>query len=125
MARHSYCASMKHVTFAEKSLVGDDVADLLLEYAALMAANGHADTVNVRAFGADGQEVVATLLLNNGAPIMAETSHTSMVEPDNAEALEYMRERITLMTSPRLVGTLDDPLPPQADDLDIPTTTNW
>jgi hypothetical protein len=117
---------MKHVTFAEKSLlVGDEVADLLMEYAALVSSSGNADTLDVRAFGADGQEVVATLLLDQGVPIIAETSHTSMIEPDNAEALEYMRERIALMTSPPLVTATDDPMPPQTDDLDIPRTTNW
>ncbi len=117
---------MKHVTFAEKSLlVGDEVADLLMEYAALVAASGQADTVDVRAFGSDGQEVVATLLLDQGVPIMAETSHTSMVEPDNAEALEYMRGRMALITSPRLVTALDEPVPPQTDELDVPRTANW
>lgn len=117
---------MKHVTFAEKSLlVGDEVADLLLEYAALVASSGNADTVDVRAFGADGQEVVATLLLFQGVPIMAETSHTSMVEPDNAEALEYMRGRIALMTSPRFVTALDEPMPPQTDYLDVPPAAHW
>jgi hypothetical protein len=116
---------MKHVTFAEKSLlVGDEVADLLLEYATLVATSGRPDTVNVRAFGSDGQEVVATLLLDQGVPLMAETSQTSMVEPDNAEALDYMRERIKLMTSPRLVGPVDDAMSPQTDDLDMPRTIN-
>lgn len=117
---------MKHVTFAGKSLlVGDEVADLLMEYAALVASSGNADTVDVRAFGADGQEVIATLLLEQGVPIMAETSQSSMMEPDNAQALEYMREKIALMTSPRLVTDLDEPMPPQTDDLDVPPTANW
>jgi hypothetical protein len=116
---------MKHVTFADKSLlIGDEVADLLMEYARLMASSGHADTVNVRAFGADGQEVVATLLLDQGTPLMSESTHSSMVEPDNAEAVEYMRGRIDLMTSPPLVAPIDDPMQPQTDDLDIPRTVN-
>jgi hypothetical protein len=119
----AYCDRMRHLTFADKSLlVGDEVADLLMEYATLVVSGGHADTV--RAFGADGQEVVATLLLDQGVPLMAETSQSSMVEPDNAEALEYLRGRIRLMTSPLLVELVDDSMVPQADDLDIPHTVD-
>src|SRR5690606_7909118 len=44
-------------------LVGDEAADILLRDAAVLADQGSADTVELRAFGADGQEVVATLLL--------------------------------------------------------------
>lgn len=95
-----------------------------MEYARLVASSGHADTVKVRALGADGQEVVATLLLNQGTPLMAESTHSSMVEPDNAEAVEYMRGRVGLLDSPRLVAPIDDPMPPQTGDLDIPRTVN-
>jgi hypothetical protein len=116
---------MKHVTFADKSLlVGDEAADLLMEYATLVASSGDADRVNLRAFGSDGQEVIATILLDQGTPLMAETSHSSMVEPDNAEAMEYLRERIRLMTSPRLAGPIDDHMIPQTSDLDLPGTVD-
>jgi hypothetical protein len=90
---------MKHVTYSEKSLlIGDEAADLLLEYASALVNVGRGDTVDVHAFGSDGQEVVATFLLEAGAPLMAETTHTSMNEPDNWEAIAYMREHIDLLT---------------------------
>jgi hypothetical protein len=83
---------MKHMTFAEKSLLLDDeTADALVEYAALLVQHNTGDTVDVHAFGADGDEVDAKLLLSSGAPIMAETSQTSLPDPDNSAALEYIR----------------------------------
>jgi hypothetical protein len=91
---------VKHVTFADKSLlVGDEIADLLLEYAALLASNRIADTVEVHAFGADGDEVVAKLLLGESAPLMSETTHTSLPDPDNLESEVYVREQIERLTS--------------------------
>jgi hypothetical protein len=86
---------MRHVTFADKSLmIGDEATDTMLEYAAALVNAGKADTVEINAFGSDGQEVVATFLLQTGAPIMAETVHTSMNEPENWEAVAYMREHL-------------------------------
>ena len=70
---------MKHLTYADKSLLIDDAtADALLEYAALLARVGDADSVSVSAYSADGQTVEATLLLDAGAPIMSETTHSTM-----------------------------------------------
>jgi hypothetical protein len=92
---------MKHLTFADKDLlVGDEAADLLLEYAAELAKRGDADTVRLHAFNGTGDEVIATFLLDAGAPLMAETSHSGMDEPDNAEAIEYMRARMKAMAAP-------------------------
>ena len=49
---------MKHVMFAEKSLLmGDEVADCLLEYARLLADNSTADTVTIRAISPDGNTI--------------------------------------------------------------------
>lgn len=93
---------MKHLTFADKDLlVGDEAADLLIEYAVELAKRGDADKVELHAYSGDGDEVTATFLLDEGAPLMAETSHTAMPEPDNSEAIEYMRTRIrALSTAP-------------------------
>jgi hypothetical protein len=92
---------MKHVTYAEKSLlVGDDAADLMMKYASELANGGMSDTVSLNALGADGDEVVATLLLGQGAPLMAETSTTSLAALDNTEAVQYMREKLMQLADP-------------------------
>ena len=87
---------VQHITNAEKSmLVGDEVAALLLDYAAALARVGSGDTVRVNAVSGDGNEVVATFLLNSGTVLMAETTNTQMPEPDNREAEEYLRDRLS------------------------------
>jgi hypothetical protein len=86
---------MKHVTYAEKSLlVGTDAADLLLEYAAALGSAGRADNVEIRAIGVDGEEVVATFLLDPGSSLMAESSRSVLPEPDNDAISLYMRDAI-------------------------------
>jgi hypothetical protein len=84
---------MKHITFGDKSLlVGDEVADRLLEYAAFLTTMNVGDTVDVYAISSDGDEVTASFLLGPGVTMMAETTHTNLPEPDNTDAIEYMKE---------------------------------
>lgn len=91
---------MKHVTFTDKSLLVDDVtADLLIEYAALLVIHGLADAVEVHAYSSDGDEVEAKFLLSAGAPLMAETTHTSITDPQNDEAIDYMRGRMEALSA--------------------------
>lgn len=93
---------MKHLTFADKSLLlGNEAADTLVDYAAVLADRSRADNVTVNAIGADGDDVVATILLDVGAPLMVETSTTRVSEPDNSAVVEYMKERISVLTAPR------------------------
>ena len=93
---------MKHIMYAEKTLmIGDDAADLAIEYAAMLANHSKADTVKLNAFDADGDTVVATLLLNAGTNIIAATSHNSLEAPDNSEAIAYIREKMLALDSPR------------------------
>ena len=87
---------VKHVTIAEKSLlIGDDAADTLVRYAALLGSTSSADSVNIRSIGVNGEEVGATFLLNSGTVMMVESTTSSLPEPDNTDALDYMRDQIT------------------------------
>ncbi|KQR23800.1 hypothetical protein ASF79_00585 [Agreia sp. Leaf335] len=93
---------MKHIMYAEKTLmIGDEAADLAIEYAAVLANHGKADTVKLNAFDADGDTVVATLLLNSGTNIIAATSHNSLEAPDNSEVIAYIREKMLALDSAR------------------------
>lgn len=115
---------MKHVTFAEKSLlVGDEAADLLLEFARLIGQRGGSDLVTVHAIGPDGNDVDATFLINASTVMMAETASAQLSEPDNADAEDYLSARIdeitrlyslpeTLAAAPR---PTDDPPPAEVD----------
>ncbi|GAB3615520.1 hypothetical protein GCM10027416_00770 [Okibacterium endophyticum] len=92
---------MKHITYADKSvLVGDEAADLLLEFAALVAKSATGETVKLRAYDTLGEEVEATFLLDSGASMMAESTTSLLPEPDNDDAVAHMRERMQLITSP-------------------------
>ena len=84
-----------HITMAGTSLlVGDEVADALVRYATLLGKVHSADSLIVRSIGWDGQEVEADFLLNSGTVMMAESTTSELPEPDNADALAYLHDRM-------------------------------
>jgi hypothetical protein len=90
---------MKHVTYAEKSLlVGDEAAELLMSYATVLGRNNSTDSVTLRAIGMDGNEVEATFLLNPSSDLMVESTNSTAAKPDNELVEEYMRERVNALT---------------------------
>jgi hypothetical protein len=92
---------MKHVTYSEKSLlIGDHASELLMSYATILGRTGGADSVTVHAIGVDGNEVDATFLLNVSTILMIESANTTVEEPDNEYAIEYMRQRMNALTQP-------------------------
>jgi len=99
---------MKHVTMADKSLLmGDTVADLLAQYAALMAKVSSGDTVTINALGDDGDPVEVTFVLNQGTVLLVESSHGTVEEPDNTEAEAYIRDRLDRFEFPPVAGGVD------------------
>jgi hypothetical protein len=95
---------MKHVRFADKDfLVGNDIADAILEYAAVLGEMRSADSIDIVAVGPDGDEVEATLFLSTGVPLVAETTTSRLPEPDNAETLAYIEARLALHLDPASV----------------------
>ncbi len=80
---------------ADKSLlVGNEAADLLMQYAALLAQISRGDAINVSAIGVDGELVEVTFLLNSGTVLLAESSTSGLPEPDNAAVITYMRGQL-------------------------------
>jgi len=95
---------MKHITFADKNfLVGTDMADAVLEYAGMLGETHTTDTIDINAIGSDGDIVQATLFLSAGVPLVAETTTSTLPEPDNAETLAYIEGRLALHVTPRNV----------------------
>lgn len=100
---------MKHLTFADKDfLVGDALADAVLEYAAVLGETRSADSIDIRAIGADGDEIEATFFLSAGVPLVAETTRSSLPEPDNAETVAYIEARLAQHVAPATAQPLDD-----------------
>jgi hypothetical protein len=111
---------MKHITYAHKSLlVGDEAADTITEYAAALARHGSADTVTLAAYGADGDDVEGTFVLDQGTVLMAETTHSSIPEPDNADVVMQMRGNILRLSPPNPVQPPDETMPATYDELDL------
>jgi hypothetical protein len=91
---------MMHVTFADKSLLmGDDAAEILLEYATALAASGQADQVMLRAIGGDGNEVEVHMLLNAGTIIASESTNSTTNAPDNRDNVTDIRRRLGRLTA--------------------------
>jgi len=91
-----------HLTVGEKSLLaGDAACELLIEYARLLGQEGSADSVSVNAISSEGNSTTAMFLLNSGTTMAAESVDSGLPEPDNAEAEEYLRERIEALTTKR------------------------
>ena len=100
---------MKHISYADKTLfLDDDTADVLLEYAGLVAAQQGGDTVTVRAIGQDGNEVDATFVLNAATNMVAESTNSVVTPPSNDVPVEYMREKISLIRNPPPARPLDE-----------------
>lgn len=92
---------MKHVIYAENSLLmGDEVVELMMEYAVLLANQGTADAVDVNAIGTNGDAVIATFLIGPATIMVAETSRSVQEEPENAAAVSYLQGKIGLIKEP-------------------------
>jgi hypothetical protein len=111
---------MMHLTFADKSLlVGDVVADLLVEYAAVLAQAGEADSVSVTAYSADGQKVTAKFALTEGAALLVESTETDLPDPENGEAEMYLREQIMSRKASAPAPPEDQTMPATYDELGL------
>jgi hypothetical protein len=101
---------MKHISYAGKTaFVDDETADVLLEYAGLLAAEHSGDTVSVQAIGQDGNEVEATFVLNMATNIVAESTNSDVEPPANPVTVEYMREKIAVIRNPPPARPVEDP----------------
>jgi hypothetical protein len=91
---------MKLLTYADRSvLIGDEAADTLIHYSALLADSGHADSVVLNALDADGDEIVASFVLGSGTNLMSATATSKLPEPSNVEGLNYLKQKIEALTS--------------------------
>jgi hypothetical protein len=86
---------MKHVLFADKSLLlSDAAAQTLIEYGAMLGRVRSADAVELQAITTEGDTVAVSFLLNGGSALVIETARSELSEPDNDDAIAYMRGRI-------------------------------
>ena len=98
---------------------GDAAADALVAYAAALAHARDGDSVKVQVISLDGNDVEANFLLDTGAPIMAESTNSSLPEPENADVVEYMQRRIMEIRNPGAVVPQDEEMPASYEDLHL------
>ncbi|GAA4736128.1 hypothetical protein GCM10025783_02770 [Amnibacterium soli] len=86
---------MQTVTIDHTSLlIGDRIAGEVLRYAAHLDATRSVDDVTIRAIDPDGREVSFLLPLGGWVPLVAEHSDSTLPEPLNEDALEYIEDRM-------------------------------
>jgi hypothetical protein len=108
---------VRHVTYANKSLLtGDEAADLLVRYAATLADQKRGDAVRLNTISADGNLTETLFLLDTGAPLLSETTNSGLPDPDNAAAVAYMRGKLTEFAQPAPTSD-DDAIPDNYEDL--------
>jgi hypothetical protein len=105
---------MRHISYAEAVFATDDhLADLLLEYATLLARAGSADTVTVPGRIAGGQ-VEAVSVLVGPASQMTAWSDDEPFGVDVGAAVAELEQRIRAATSS--ISTSDGPDGPDGFD---------
>ena len=100
-ASQTYGRQMKQVTFASNSLLmGNDAADMLMEYARLIADSSRADSVTLSGISHEGDTVVASFLLNGSVSLMTESLNSAAEPPDNIAAMKDLQSRIDAISRP-------------------------
>jgi hypothetical protein len=97
----AYGRTMKLINYGDTDwLIGDDAADLLLEYSVLLAKTGSADSVDMAVLSADGEAQEVSMLIGPATMMTARPVPSDLDEPDNAEPIADVRGRIDAIVSP-------------------------
>ena len=92
---------MKHITYQGSSwFVDDETADLIVEYAVLLAQRETADSVDIAALDDLGNSQRVTMILGPATMVTVETSSSELEPPDNGDLIARVRERIRQYVSP-------------------------
>ena len=86
---------MQEVVFAGgKFVTSDEVAEALLEYAAALANVNRAATIRVPAVVESGEAAHVTVLVGPASQLMSEDTSVVAGEPEGAEFVRQVRERV-------------------------------
>jgi hypothetical protein len=76
-----------------KTIVSDDLAEALTDYAQVLAANGESGVIDIPAVGEDGTVGTSRLLLGPASQIMAEPVTTHSPSLDDSAVIAELRAR--------------------------------
>jgi hypothetical protein len=103
---------MKHLTYADQSvLIGDEAADTLVRFSALLAEKGHADAISLNVLSEDGDTTEASFVIGSGTNLMTTSTNSTIPEPDNHKGIGVMRDKIERLLAPRTAQASDEPWP--------------
>ena len=94
---------MKRLSYLNvRVYVGDDFADAVLDFAAALARSNAAETLAFNAVDKKGRPKQVSFLLGPASSLVIESSDRGGdTEPDNREAFEFLRERMSDHAIPR------------------------
>ena len=107
-AVNGYVKELKYA--GGKTIVSDELAEALTDYAQILAANGDSGVIEFPAVGEDGTVGTSRLLLGPASQILAEPVTTDSKVLDDSHVIAELKHRI------RAAGVAH-PLPMDPDDL--------
>jgi hypothetical protein len=86
---------MREVAYAGGSfLTGDEIADVLLEYAAELANADRAATVHIPSIDAGGEVRDVVIVIGPASQVLSEPVHSAVDDPDAGDFVTEVTERI-------------------------------
>lgn len=102
---------MKDILYVDETLmVGDEVAELLMQFTLQLTRSGKADLIHVNALDGEGNGVTATFVLGSATSILVKSCRSELPEPDNSVAIKYVRAQ--LASDPSAMPLDDGPITP-------------
>jgi hypothetical protein len=84
---------MKYIHYnGQATMAADDVADAVIQYAAVLGSNGKTDTIDVPTFDDDGQSGIETLLIGPASQITVSPAPEDELEADHDSFVQHLRE---------------------------------
>jgi hypothetical protein len=84
---------MKYIHYnGQATPAADDVADAVIQYAAVLGSNGRTDTIDVPTFDDDGQGAIETLLIGPASQITVSPAPEDELENDHQAFVQHLRE---------------------------------
>ncbi|MFJ4220645.1 hypothetical protein [Curtobacterium luteum] len=84
---------MKYISYENIDIMtGDLIADAVLDYAAVLGANGRTDTVAVPAVGFDGSLSTTTVLIGPASELVVTAAPDDVLEPEDPAFIRRLRD---------------------------------
>jgi len=92
---------MKLINYGDTAwLLGDEAAELLMNYSVLMARQNKADSINVTMLDSAGGEQNLNILIGPATMMTSQDTDSTFPEPENAATVADVRAKIDSIESP-------------------------